>query len=156
RLKRHEEFKTLVGWLRSAPPGTAPLDDVQKRLSLLADCCARWVGTWTAPAATPNDVSEWAIVALGKLGGSELTVHSDLDLVFVYEDDQRSRPDLEWQKFVERFQHFLAAPTSEGSAYRIDTRLRPEGTKGPLAIPFSALSRYLRERAEGWERLAWT
>ena len=57
---------------------------------------------------------------------------------------------------MERLQSFLGQPTSEGVAYRIDTRLRPEGTKGPLAIPLAGLQRYFRDRAEPWERLAWT
>jgi glutamate-ammonia-ligase adenylyltransferase len=96
-------------------------------------------------------------VALGKLGGAELTVHSDLDLVFVYEDTvDASDSDARWQTFVERTQSFLGEPTGEGAAYHIDTRLRPEGTKGALAIPFSSFCRYLEERAEPWERLAWT
>ena len=63
---------------------------------------------------------------------------------------------LRWQGFVERVQSFLGQPTGEGVAYRVDTRLRPEGTKGPLAIPLAGLQRYFDERAEPWERLAWT
>ena len=101
--------------------------------------------------------ASWAIVALGRLGGMELTVQSDLDLVIVYDDpDDPSDPTARWQHFVEHFQSFLTQPTSEGVAYRIDTRLRPEGTKGPLAIPMPAFLRYLAERAERWERMAWT
>lgn len=152
RFKRREEFKILVGWL-----ATASLDRLLEELTLLADYCTVRSARWHAPAPLDDPAASWAIVALGKLGGMELTVHSDLDLVIVYED-QRDPMDskLRWQEFVELLQRFLAEPTSEGVAYRIDTRLRPEGTKGPLAIPLPALVRYFDERAQPWERLAWT
>lgn len=152
RFKSHEELKVLVGWL-----GNAELDQLQQRLSLLADYCTSHAARWHAPSAPEDGDRSWAVVALGKLGGTELTVHSDLDLVFVYDD--RSDPQdigLQWQTFVESTQEFLTQPTAEGVAYRIDTRLRPEGTKGPLAIPMAAFRRYLNERAELWERMAWT
>jgi glutamate-ammonia-ligase adenylyltransferase len=152
RFKRSEEFKIIVGWL-----ATGSLDDLCDRLSLLADYSVAQAARWHAPAGLDAAAASWAVVALGKLGGEELTVHSDLDLVFVYEDEMDpSDADARWQSFVERTQSFLAAPTEEGIAYRIDTRLRPEGTKGPLAIPVDALARYFEERAEPWERLAWT
>jgi len=152
RFKGREEFKILVGWL-----ATESLEQLQERLSLLADACTSHTALWHAPSPPEYASASWAVVALGKLGGSELTVHSDLDLVFVYEDqDNPQDSELTWQNFVEATQAFLAKPTGEGVAYKIDTRLRPEGTKGPLAIPLSAFLRYLSERAEPWERLAYT
>ncbi len=152
RFKQNEEFKILVAWL-----ATGSLDQLHQRLSLLADYCIAQVARWHAPAPLDQAGASWAIVALGKLGGTELTVHSDLDLVFIYEDEaDPSDSNARWQTFVERTQSFLGDPTGEGVAYRIDTRLRPEGSKGALAIPFHAFRRYLDERAEPWERLAWT
>jgi glutamate-ammonia-ligase adenylyltransferase len=152
RFKRSEEFKIIVGWL-----ATGSLDDLCDRLSFLADYAVAQAARWHAPAGLDAPAASWAVMALGKLGGEELTVHSDLDLVFVYEDEMDpSDADARWQSFVERTQNFLATPTAEGVAYRIDTRLRPEGTKGPLAVPVDALARYFEERAESWERLAWT
>lgn len=152
RFKRNEEFKILVGWL-----ATGSLEQLHQRLSLLADYCIAQVARWHAPAPLDQAGTSWAVVALGKLGGAELTVHSDLDLVFVYEDEpDPSDSTARWQTFVEHTQSFLGDPTGEGIAYRIDTRLRPEGSKGALAIPFQAFGRYLNERAEPWERLAWT
>ena len=152
RFKRSEEFKIVLGWL-----ATGSLDQLHERLSMLADYSVARAARWEAPVTLEAPAASWAVVALGKLGGEELTIHSDLDLVFVYEDrNEPSDADAHWQTFVERAQKFLAAPTAEGVAYRIDTRLRPEGTKGPLAAPFDALARYFAERAEPWERLAWT
>ena len=99
----------------------------------------------------------WTVVALGKLGSRELTVHSDLDLVFVYAGETTDAPRFErHQKFVRAIHDLLSRKTGAGSAYEFDTRLRPEGKMGALAIPLPAFERYLRERAETWERMAWT
>ena len=147
RFKAIEEFKLLVAWL-----GGGALETLEERLSILADCIVDATARWHADADPA-----WAIVALGKLGGRELTVHSDLDLVVVYEGDPAdSATFLRFQSFVEAMHAFLEQPTSEGIAYRIDTRLRPEGKKGALAIPLAAFREYLHTRAETWERLAWT
>jgi glutamate-ammonia-ligase adenylyltransferase len=183
RFTHNEEFKILVGWLatrsRTPPaldsrvssrsdietsasrpetsPQRSPEDVLQEQLTMLADYCTARVAQWLAPASLEDPHASWAILALGKLGGMELTVHSDLDLVFVYEDERDpSDSSTRWQMFVEQVQNFLSGSTSEGTAFRVDTRLRPEGTKGALAIPTSALVRYFAERAEPWERLAWT
>jgi glutamate-ammonia-ligase adenylyltransferase len=150
RFKAIEEFKILV---EAVSDGS--LTDLQQRLSLLADVCVEHAAQWSIPPR--HGQSEWVIVALGKLGGRELTVHSDLDLVVVYRGDPTDgRTFLELQRFVEGFERFLEEPTDEGVAYHIDTRLRPEGKKGALAMPLDNFLRYLQTRAEIWERLAWT
>ncbi len=97
------------------------------------------------------------ILALGKLGGRELTIHSDLDLVIVYDGAPAdSATFMAKQGMATAFERLLEEPTADGIAYHVDTRLRPEGKKGALAMPLVAFERYLRERAEIWERLAWT
>lgn len=150
RFKAIEEFKILV---ESVNDGS--LTELQKRLSLLADTCIGQVAAWHEPEQ--RDRSDWVIVALGKLGGRELTVHSDLDLVVIYRGDAGdSQQFLTFQRFVEELERAVEEPTGEGVAYHIDTRLRPEGRRGALAIPADAFQRYLQSRAEIWERLAWT
>jgi [glutamine synthetase] adenylyltransferase / [glutamine synthetase]-adenylyl-L-tyrosine phosphorylase len=150
RFKALEEFKVLVDWV-----GTRSLSTLQQRLSLLAECCVTQAAAWHAPAG--DDGLEWVILALGKLGGRELTVHSDLDLVVIYRGDPGdSRSFLAFQSFVANLERCLEEPTGEGVAYRIDTRLGPEGKKGALATPVATFRRYLDTRAEIWERLAWT
>jgi glutamate-ammonia-ligase adenylyltransferase len=115
-------------------------------------------GAKAAPATvTPAIDGDWVILALGKLGGRELTVHSDLDLVMVYRGDPAdSTRFMAMQEMATSFERMLEEPTAAGIAYHVDTRLRPEGKKGALAMPLVAFERYLRERAEIWERLAWT
>ena len=157
RIKAIEEFKVLAEWLSGRR--LAPLND---KLSLVADCAvaaaARAVARDQPPAphaAEPD--AGWAVLALGKLGSRELTVHSDLDLVFVYAGETTDAARFQsHQKFVRAIHDLLSKKTAAGSAYEIDARLRPEGKMGALAIPFPAFQRYLGERAETWERMAWT
>jgi glutamate-ammonia-ligase adenylyltransferase len=76
--------------------------------------------------------------------------------VFYEGDPEDGRTFEQYQAFVTAMTAFLDRPTSEGIVYHADTRLRPEGRKGALAIPVSMFQRYLETRAEAWERLAWT
>ena len=154
RVKAIEEFKGLVEWLTERR-----LDQLNEKLSLVADCAlraaARVVAHHRPPGpGTAGPETGWAVFALGKLGGRELTVHSDLDLVFLYAGDSSwFEPQ---QKFVRAIHDLLSKRTGAGAAYEIDTRLRPEGRMGALAISLAAFERYLNERAETWERMAWT
>ena len=158
RVKAIEEFKVLAEWL--AGRRLPPLND---KLSLVADCAIEAAARAVArnlpptPDATEDPDAGWTVFALGKLGSRELTVHSDLDLVFVYAGETTDAARFQGhQKFVRAIYDLLSKRTAAGSAYEIDTRLRPEGKMGALAIPFPAFQRYLRERAETWERMAWT
>ena len=157
RFKAIEEFKVLVEWLSG---GT--LETLNHKLSFMADCALQWVANRAeserlAPPKGGAPEDQWVLMALGKLGGRELTVHSDLDLVFFYEGDRGDAPRFERQQaFVRHIHSFLETPTGEGVAYKVDTRLRPEGKKGALTIPIAAFFRYLETRAEIWERMAWT
>jgi glutamate-ammonia-ligase adenylyltransferase len=165
RFKAVEELKTLADWVARGGPeeteGHAALDELHRRLSLVAEsavgAAARWA--WSPGGRTRRGARqpEWTILALGKLGGQELTVHSDLDLVVVYDGDPAdSATFMAHQELVAAFERLLEEPTADGVAYQVDTRLRPEGRKGALAMPFVAFERYFLERAEIWERLAWT
>jgi [glutamine synthetase] adenylyltransferase / [glutamine synthetase]-adenylyl-L-tyrosine phosphorylase len=150
RLKQLEEFKITREWLVGGE-----LDTLQEKLSLLAEACVEHAARWHAAALGSRE--SWAVVALGKLGGVELAIHSDLDLVVLYDGDPDDARLFErYQSFVEAMQRFLEQPTGDGIVYDVDTRLRPEGRKGALAIPVSMFQRYLTTRAEIWERLAWT
>jgi hypothetical protein len=101
------------------------------------------------------------VVAMGKLGGAELNVSSDVDLVFVYPEDgatDGSRP-LANQDFFDRLGRqvvrALGEVTSEGFVFRVDTRLRPYGDSGPLSCSLAALEGYLVTQGRTWERYAW-
>jgi glutamate-ammonia-ligase adenylyltransferase len=169
RWKEVEELKILAQWIAERDAGEADatgestaLSALQERLSLLAECAVASAAEWTAPAPAvkkrkKSAQRDWVILGLGKLGGRELTIQSDLDLVIVYEGDpEDSATFMAKQSMATAFELLLEEPTADGIAYHVDTRLRPEGKKGALALPLVAFERYLRERAEIWERLAWT
>lgn len=88
--------------------------------------------------------ADWAVIAMGKLGGREMTAASDLDLILLYEHDDDvsqsdgKRPLAPSQYFIRLTQRLVAAlsaPTAEGSLYEVDFRLRPSGNAGPLGDP---------------------
>lgn len=88
-----------------------------------------------------------AVIGFGKLGGREITFGSDLDVIFVSSDE----PELAVTKAAERFLRMLGSYTKEGVAYRVDTRLRPEGAKGPLVSSLESFRRYYESAAAFWE-----
>ena len=145
--------------------GELSRDQVGKQMAALAECCL--LAAFDLACESLEDrfgpgFANWArrqvaILALGKLGGSDLSYHSDLDLVYLYAD-QKAAAGRENQRrcvrLVERIDEILSVSQGEGSIYRIDTRLRPMGGKGELATPASRYREYLATRAEAWERLA--
>jgi glutamate-ammonia-ligase adenylyltransferase len=93
----------------------------------------------------------FAILAMGKLGGNELNYSSDIDLLFLYGDgaEPPSAPLSNREYFVRLAQQvteILSRPTSEGSVFRIDLRLRPQGNEGELAINLSRAALLCRHR----------
>ncbi len=92
-----------------------------------------------------------SVFGLGSLGARELGYRSDLDLVFVSERGEDLVPHT---KAAQLFIHYLTTPLPEGPGYQVDTRLRPEGRKGPLVVSLSGFLTYYREEAALWEKLA--
>ena len=110
-----------------------------------------------------------AVVALGKLGSREMTVSSDLDLIFLYDlppemqDDAVAsdgpkplEPQRYYARLAQRLINALSAQTAEGSLYEIDMRLRPSGNAGPIATSLASFQRYYEKDAWTWEHMALT
>ena len=106
-----------------------------------------------------------AIIAMGKLGGRELSIRSDLDLIMVYDvpdgdtqsdGDKPLAPTTYYARLIQRLLSAITAPTAEGSLYEVDMRLRPSGRSGPLATSLEAFTRYQDESAWTWEHMALT
>ncbi|MCK4501651.1 MAG: bifunctional [glutamate--ammonia ligase]-adenylyl-L-tyrosine phosphorylase/[glutamate--ammonia-ligase] adenylyltransferase, partial [Desulfuromonadales bacterium] len=154
-----------------------------KQLSLLAEVCLaqackmarhELVGRFGAPFGDTDASNEpetaFAIIGMGKLGGHELNYHSDLDIIFIYEQEGRTQPLAEtdpkrfrqisnheyFAKLAQRIITALTLVTREGSVYKIDTQLRPSGNQGPLVTSLAAFERYHQESAQPWERQAMT
>ncbi|MBI2719368.1 MAG: bifunctional [glutamine synthetase] adenylyltransferase/[glutamine synthetase]-adenylyl-L-tyrosine phosphorylase [Rhizobiales bacterium] len=106
-----------------------------------------------------------AVIAMGKLGGEEMTAGSDLDLIVVYdagpgaEMSTGSRPlsvNQYYARLTQRLIASITSPTAEGVLYDVDMRLRPSGSKGPVATSLASFHAYHRESAWTWEKLALT
>jgi glutamate-ammonia-ligase adenylyltransferase len=139
----------------------APLEETTGELSQIAEICIRrvfehWNGEFRRRHGSPN--AEFAILALGKLGGYELNHSSDVDLLFLYSDEGQLSPHLSYHEFFNRLGKKIleafSAPHPEGSLFRIDLRLRPEGSAGPLARSLESMENYYAGFGETWERLA--
>lgn len=106
-----------------------------------------------------------AVIAMGKLGGREMTAGSDLDLIIVYDappgtdTSDGARPLSVGQYFARMAQRLItavSAPTAEGVLYEVDMRLRPSGNKGPIAASLESFKSYQQDSAWTWEKLALT
>ncbi|QPQ54033.1 bifunctional [glutamine synthetase] adenylyltransferase/[glutamine synthetase]-adenylyl-L-tyrosine phosphorylase [Allosphingosinicella flava] len=108
--------------------------------------------------------SELLILGLGRLGGEALTHASDLDLVYLFTGDYGARSDGGkplgatdyFNRLVRRISAALSVPTAAGPLYDVDTRLRPSGEDGLLAVSLASFSAYQRDHAWTWEHMALT
>jgi [glutamine synthetase] adenylyltransferase / [glutamine synthetase]-adenylyl-L-tyrosine phosphorylase len=130
---------------------------IQAMLELVAREMARVHGRVPGGAAV--------VVAMGKLGGLEMTAASDLDLIVIYDfspdavqsDGARPLPPTQYfTRFTQRLISAFTAQTAEGQLYEVDMRLRPSGQKGPVATQFSSFVHYQAGEAWTWEHLALT
>jgi [glutamine synthetase] adenylyltransferase / [glutamine synthetase]-adenylyl-L-tyrosine phosphorylase len=165
RWKHEREFRVAVQLLKGAldarAAGAALADIADTVLeSLLADTRAEFARAHGRIAG-----ASYAVLALGKLGGRELTIASDLDLITVYaapagverSDGERPLPpSLYFNRLAQRYVSALSVATAEGALYDIDLRLRPDGEKGPIASDIAGFAKYVREDAWTWEHMALT
>src|SRR5436309_15098458 len=139
----------------------APLEETTGELSQIAEICVRRVfqsinAEFKQRYGSPH--AEFAILALGKLGGGELNHSSDVDLLFLYSDEGQLSPHLSYHEFFnwlgKKILETFSTPHPQGSLFRVDLRLRPEGSAGPLARSLESMENYYAGFGETWERLA--
>ncbi len=146
------------------------VDVTARELSDLADVCCevalgealRWAEARFGPPLGPDGQRcPFAVIGMGKLGGRELNAGSDIDLMLFYETDETDDPPPgalslheHFTRVTQRFVATLDAQTEEGAVFRVDLRLRPEGTRGPLVNALAAAERYYETWGRGWERAA--
>jgi len=139
----------------------ASLEETTAELSHIAEICVRrvfehWNGEFRKRYGSPH--AEFAILALGKLGGAELNHSSDVDLLFLYSEEGHLTPQFSYHEFFNRLGKKILETFStrhpEGSLFRVDLRLRPEGSAGPLARSLESMENYYAGFGETWERLA--
>jgi glutamate-ammonia-ligase adenylyltransferase len=150
--------------------GRADLAEVVESMTLIADHVvavalavteAALVARYGVPRNAAGERQQLIVIGMGKLGGRELNVSSDIDLIFVYPEDG----DTDGARSVSNFEFFgrlgkslinaIADITGEGQVFRVDMRLRPNGDSGPLACSFAMLENYFYTQGREWERYAW-
>src|SRR5262249_29778943 len=148
-----------------------PLEEITRDISRVADAslevalatALRQIGKrFGEPSTTAGRPARCVVLAFGKLGGEELNYSSDIDLMFVYDDDGATRGrrgtsvgnDEFFGRVVTEVVRLLSAQTDRGQAYRIDLRLRPEGQHGPLARSLASTLSYYDTLGRTWERQA--
>ncbi len=175
RLRQQVMLRVLLRDLA----GRAPLAEVVASMSDLAELSLGYalghLSVWLqAQHGTPmanGRRQELIVVGMGKLGGRELNVSSDIDLIFVYPEEgetvsgaaaagtgatARLLSNHEYfTRLGRRLINALADVTEDGQVFRVDMRLRPNGDSGPLACSFDALENYFIAEGREWERYAW-
>ena len=158
RFKHLEEIRIGMADLLS----NMPLAAVSRDLSKLAEVCLD-----AALALAANETGKrynmqgstagLAVIGVGKLGGRELSYGSDLDILFVFTELRAASPPAGltvfeyFSKVAEKTISYLSTLTREGFVFRVDTRLRPTGSKGPLVQSVDAFKNYYSSQAETWE-----
>ena len=149
--------------------GLATLDEVLSTVSMLADVTLHAAQQFHARAMVSRfgvavelagtEAAGLLIVGMGKLGGMELNVSSDIDLIFIHADDGAATADRSWHEFHaelgKRIIRALDHNDENGFVFRVDMRLRPFGASGPLVSSMATLENYFVTQARPWERYAW-
>ena len=158
RQAHHAEvFRTLARDV----DGRITVEQVADDLSALADTTLRVTADWCWPHVRNRhrEVPQFAIIGYGKLGGKELGYGSDLDIVFVYDDDDERAGEV-YAAYVRKLINWLTVKTREGDLFEIDTALRPNGNSGLLTTSFQAYEKYQLGRGSNtawtWEHQAMT
>lgn len=156
-LLRHFKHTRVFHLLAQDLAGALPLERLSDHLSHLADLILRQILNlcWTGLRQKHRPEPGFAIVGYGKLGGKELGYASDLDIIFLYQDDEPEAPEI-YARLAQRINSWLTSLTPAGTLYETDLRLRPDGAAGLLVSSVAAFSEYQREKAWVWEHQALT
>lgn len=151
--------------------GLAPLEEIVECMTLLADVTTNFAldhyhrqlaETYGEPLDSQGRPLRLMVIGMGKLGGRELNVSSDVDYIFIYPEEGDTAGAA---KCIENFDFFnrlgkkviqaLGDITADGQVFRVDMRLRPNGDSGPLVCSIDALENYFVTQGREWERYAW-
>lgn len=173
RLLRQLRKRTILRLAARDLAGLADLNEVMTTMTALADVTIRFSLEFLHTLMTRPEIfgkptgertgteQQLLIVAMGKLGGGELNVSSDVDLVFIYPEDGETdgRKSITNHEFFVKLGRKLIASlndyTVDGYVFRVDMRLRPYGENSPLAISLTMLEDYFVTQGREWERHAW-
>ncbi|MCC8995916.1 MAG: bifunctional [glutamate--ammonia ligase]-adenylyl-L-tyrosine phosphorylase/[glutamate--ammonia-ligase] adenylyltransferase [Nitrosomonas sp.] len=154
---RHFQHAQVFRLLVTDLEGSLLLENLSDHLTALADLILDAVLqlAWQGLKKRHREKPAFAIIGYGKLGGKELGYVSDLDLVFLYQDDHPDAAEI-YTKLGQNINTWLTRPTSAGLLYDTDLRLRPNGASGLLVHSMDAFTKYQHEQAWVWEHQALT
>ena len=167
RVARHVVLERLA--VQDIEQG-APMEDITQAMTELAEAsleralahaCAELDRRCGAPRNAAGTRIDFWVVGMGKLGARELNVSSDIDLVYVYEEDGATdgAEPISAHEYFSRLARSLYAligeTTDDGLVFRVDIALRPNGNSGPPAVSLAMLEEYLQVQGREWERFAW-
>lgn len=172
KLRQRVMLRTIVRDLNGMDTfdGVSSLDEVMQTMSSLAEVSIAFAlqhitpqmeAVYGIPTGADGRRQALIVVGMGKLGGRELNVSSDVDLIFAYEEDGETTGDnpVSNNEFFTRISKKLIAAldeiTHDGFVFRVDMRLRPYGSDGPLACSLDMLEEYYQNQGREWERYAW-
>lgn len=165
-LRKHVMARMIVRDLNNL----ADLHEIMQTTSQLAECsintAIHYLNTWLVksygqPRSAKGEPQSLIVIGMGKLGGGELNVSSDIDLIFAYEAEGETSGEksISNQDFFTRLAKKLIAAideiTEDGFVFRVDMRLRPFGSEGALVSSLDALEDYYQNNGREWERYAW-
>ena len=165
---------TLERLLRLDCDAQAPLAEITQAMTDLAEFALNQALTAVLttldqahgmPLTAQGRRAKLWIVGMGKLGARELNVSSDIDLIYVYDEDGETAGDAQGRGRISNHEYFAKAvkaiysligdTTDYGFVFRVDLALRPNGNSGPAALSLDALEEYLHVQGREWERFAW-
>jgi glutamate-ammonia-ligase adenylyltransferase len=157
RAHHAEVFRTLARDVEGVLTVEQVADDLSALAEAVLSVTTDWC--WQRLKNKHREIPHFGIIAYGKLGGKELGYGSDLDIVFVYEDEHEQAAEV-YAGLVRKLINWLTVKTAEGDLYEIDTALRPNGNSGLLVTSFGAYARYQQQRGSNtawtWEHQAMT
>lgn len=137
--------------------GDLTVEKLADHLSALADIlvAATIQAAWQTIPNRHREIPQFAVIAYGKLGGKELGYASDLDIIFLYDDDHPEAPAL-YAKLAQRFITWMTSHTPSGILFDVDIALRPDGASGLLVSSVNSFEKYQTTSAWLWEHQALT
>ncbi len=155
-------FRDLAGWSALNETMTALSDFADAVLEAALAVLHRWAcHEYGVPVGESGRHQSLVVIGVGKLGGQELNFSSDIDIIFAFPESGRTKGAVSsitnadfFARLCRRLIELLSKSTIDGFVFRLDTRLRPFGDSGPLAMSFDAMETYYQEQGREWERYA--
>ncbi len=169
RVLRRQRHRGIVRIALREALGLADVAETSREMAMLAEALVdaalmavtrTLVGRFGEPVDASGRRVPFVVLGMGKLGGGELNLGSDVDLCFFYETDEAEVRGSEltvhelYAKIAQRTTSALADVTEDGFCFRVDLRLRPEGSRGPLVNSLASAERYYEAFGRTWERAA--